>query len=336
MKQIKGIYTIRDVAQHHYWDIIFEWENIFSSILKAPLFPIGKKYDRIYRPSIIRKVLNRVNAYQLFDRFLLDGQNLNIAFHIGPPGTYSFHSRSNVLPIIVDFWKNENLRRLESIFRFSPAVVVTSREVFEYLQESDLQVKIMHLPLSLPDKYFGINHKRETHKDIDIIQLGRRNTTFDEYIDRFLVEFPATHYVHAVRKGSRSIMMSNKLGELGQVPKREQFIGLLLRSKISLVSAPGLDEDRERTGGFSPVTPRFLESAACACRLIGIYPGNADFDYYGIKEVCPAVTSFGQFRNVAVEYLSEQKRPDFSTFLEKHLTSKRAIELLNKLTSLND
>jgi hypothetical protein len=117
--------------------------------------------------------------------------------------------------------------------------------------------------------------------------------------------------------------------------KRADFIGLLKRSRISLVSAPGLDDDKIRTGGFSPVTPRFLESASCGCHLIGLYPQNADFEYYGIKEICNAVASFDEFKKVTLDYLNKTNPPDFTQFLEKHLTSNRAAELLSKLYKTN-
>jgi hypothetical protein len=154
-------------------------------------------------------------------------------------------------------------------------------------------------------------------------------------MNKFLIEFPNTHYVFAKRNGSEMVIISNKNGEVGVLKKREDFIELLTRSKISLVSAPGLDNDKSRTGGFSPVTPRFLESAACRCKLLGIYPQNADFEYFGIKEVCTDIANYEQFRKLAIDYLEDPAVPDFSSFLKRHVTSKRADELLNKIREPN-
>jgi hypothetical protein len=332
MIKISGIYTIRDTPQPHFWDIVFDWEDQMSITLGVPLIPVGKKYNQIYRPHILKKILNRFNAYQLWDQYFFSPQNYYLAFHIGPPGVYSFYTRNNIIPIIIDFWKQENIKRLESIFRISPAVFVTSREVFNYLKDIGARLKLEHLSLSLPDKY--AEPSNSLLRDIDIIQMGRSNATLDEYMNEFLRDFPNTNYVSGKKIGNEIHMISTQLGSMGVFKNRVDFINLLKRSRISLVSAPGLDDDKKRTGGFSPVTPRFLESAACGCKLLGLYPQNDDFEYYGIKEVCASVSSYDQFRDLACKYLTQKTIPDYANFLEGHLTSKRTNELLNKLQEL--
>ncbi len=329
MRQINGIYTIRDTPQPHYWDIVFEWEDELSSALHVPLVPVGKRYDKIYQPGFLKKVLNRLNAYQRCDQIFFTPKGYYIAFHIGPAGVYSFYTRNNVVPIIIDFWKNEDLRRLESVFGICPVVFVTSREVYNYLKETGVRLKVELLSLSLPDKYF--TQPNGSFRDIDIIQIGRSNAALDEFMIQYLKEYPETHYVCAKKTGSEVNIISNKTGVLGIFKNREDFIGLLKRSKVSLVSAPGLDNDKVRTGGFAPVTPRFLESAACGCKLIGIYPDNTDFNYYGIQEVCVSVQNYDQFKNILTSYLETKTIPDHQAFLQRHLTSKRANELLSKI-----
>lgn len=331
--EIKGIYTIRNTPQFQYWDIVFEWEDQISKTLGIPLVEVGKQYDEIYHPTWIKKILNRLNGYQYFDRLFFRPTSYYLAFHIGPAGVYSFYTRSNVIPIIIDFWKNENIRRLESVYRICPTVFVTSQEVYLYLKKEKISLNINHVSLSLPDKYLDID--KSGLRDIDIIQIGRSNSVFNDYMNRFLEEFPNVHYVSAKRKENEMVIVSNKSGEVGVINVREDFVKLLMRSKISLVSAPGLDQDKSRTGGFSPVTPRFFESAACGCKLLGIYPQNADFEYYGIREVCPSVKTYDEFRNLAIDYLDNSAVPDFTSFLKKHTTSNRANELLNKLRERN-
>jgi hypothetical protein len=333
MLRIGGIYTIRDTRQPHYWDIVFEWEDQMAITLGVPLIPIGKKFNKIYNPSTLKKILNRINFYQAKDRIFFHPKIYYIAFHIGPPGVYSFYTRNDVIPVIIDFWKYEDLRRLESIFQLSKIVLITSREVFNYLSPIVSRIKVEHLALSLPDKYLPAHDI--PIRDIDIIQIGRRNATFDLYMNQFLAEFPDTHYVSAKKIGEEIHIVSNQSGDMGIFAKREDFMSLLRRSKVSLVSAPGLDEDKSRTGGFSPVTPRFLESAACGCKLLALYLQNADFDYYKISQVAPVVTNYKHFRELANEYLMTDATPDYSHYLQAHLTSKRAKELLNKLQKVH-
>lgn len=325
MTSIKGIYTIRDTRQLSYWDIVFEWEDEFSSVLGVPLIRVGQRYDRISKPALPRKILNRLNGYQLADLFFKP-KDQYLAFHIGPPGSYSFYTRPDVVPVIIDFWKYEDLSRFEKIFRLSPVVLITSYEVFLYLKEKKVNLPLEHLALSLPDRFY--NKTQGGIRDIDMIQIGRRNAFLDSCMSRFLETHPDTHYVRAERTGDDYRIISNKHGDMGIFEDRASFINLLRRAKISLVSAPGMDEGDKRTGGFSPVTPRFLESAASGCWLIGAYPENDDFVWYGIREVCESVKAYDAFERQAIRYLADPKSPDYSTFLQRHLTSERARQLL--------
>lgn len=332
--EISGIYTIRDTPQPTYWDIVFEWEDQISQTLNVPLVYVGKRYDKIYQPGFGKKILNRLNIYQWIDRYFLLKEPKFLAFHIGPPGVYSFYTSMNVIPIIIDFWKHEDINRLEKIFKYSKVVFVTSKEVHNYLKSIQARVTLEHLSLSIPDKYLKL--PKGSTKDIDIIQIGRSNALFNEYVNKFLEMYPSTHYVSAKKINDEVEIVSNKHGSIGKNKSRAEFMNLLQRSKISLVSAPGIDEDRKRTGGFSPLTPRFFEGAACGCRLIGLYPQNEDFKYYGISQICPSVNTFSEFKSLVMKYLAESKTPDFRTFLENHLTSKKTNELLNKLRKAND
>lgn len=332
MVNIQGIYTIRDTPQPYYWDIVFEWENEFSKALNIPLIPVGKQYDRIYTPGLGKKLLNRINFFRLKDKYLFKPNEYYIAFHIGPPGIYSFYSRINVIPIIIDFWKTEDLKRFAEIFSQNIGVFVTSKEVYNYLVEKKIQINLHHLSLSLPDKYFP--ERNNFKKEIDLIQIGRKNAKLNQYIDNFLTEYPNLHYVHGEKVNGRIQMISNKNGNLGEFFDRDSFMNLLRQSKISLLSAPGLDDDVKRTGGFSPVTPRFLESAACGCQLIGVYPENDDFIHYDIGKICKYVNDYNTFKSIVLGFLDANSIPDYQAFLINHLSSKRAQELKHKLFEL--
>lgn len=331
MIEISGIYTVRDTTHPYYWDIVFEWEDELSKALNLPLIPVGKAYDEIYRPSICRKILNRVNFYQRVDQYLFKPTSYFIAFHIGPPGVYSFYCRKNVIPIIIDFWMTENLRRFESIFSLSEIVFVTSRQVYNYLLKKKVRVKLDHLALSVPDSI--LSQKYDQRRIYDIIQLGRQNDKLTGYVKKLLKEFPEINYVFAEKISGSINMISTQQGNLGKFDSRDSFLSLLRKSKISLLSAPGLDGDAERTGGFSPVTPRFLESAACGCRLVGIYPENDDFAFYEINKICSNIVSYDNFRRTILTFLDSQEIPGYQDYLSNHLTSKRAFKLEEKFKS---
>lgn len=330
MVELGGIYTIRNTAHPYYWDIVYEWEDELAKALDIPILPVGEEYDKIYTPSIGKKILNRLNFYQRKDHYLFNPARYYLAFHIGPPGVYSFHSRKNVIPIIIDFWKSEDLKRFESIFSLSDFVFVTSKEVYNYLLGKNVKTKLGHLALSLPDKIFY--QRSDEKKKFDLIQVGRQNGELTQYVKLLIKEFPDINYVRGEKNDRVLQMVSTRDGNLGEFASRESFLNLLKQTKISLLSAPGLDVDGERTGGFSPVTPRFLESAACGCHLIGVYPENADFAYYGIDQICANVHDYKSFRDTILKFLRDEKIPDYRDFLANHVTSRRAMELKAKLS----
>ncbi|MEJ7645118.1 MAG: hypothetical protein WKF87_11025 [Chryseolinea sp.] len=334
MIKLAGIYTIRDTSQPYYWDIVFDWEDQISKTLAIPLISVGRRFDRIYKPDLSRKILNRLAIYKKLDEKFFTPSKYYLAFHIGPPGVYSFHCRKDVIPIIIDFWKHENLKRLESILALNEIVFISSREVFEFLLQENTTLRLAHLGLSLPDKL--LSPSKDILKTYDLIQFGRQNEKMAEYVSRLLRDHPRIHYVYAENIEGKVNMISNHHGTLGEFLSRQSFLNLLMKTRISLLSAPGLDKDRVRTGGFSPVTPRFLESAACGCHLIGIYPQNSDFDYFDINSVCSQPSDYESFERLVLKLLSEKNPPDHSSFLRRHVTSLRAVELLKKISSSNE
>jgi hypothetical protein len=324
MINIVGIYTTRDTKQPYYWDVVYEWEDQLSASLNVPLISIGKKYDRIYKPSVFKKILNRINFYQTVDKFFFKPSGYFLAFHIGPPGVYSFHSRKDVIPLIIDFWKTEDLQRFESIFSLNRYVGISSREVYEFLMSKNLKLNLQHVPLSLPDRMFALRQKITTKRNFDIVQFGRQNRNLEGYMKALLAEFPEINYVYAQRVNNRLEMVSTINGKLGSFDSRSEFLDLLRNTKICLLSAPGLDDDKVRTGGFSPVTPRFLEGAACGCHLVGIFPDNPDFAYNTIDKICVNVKTYDSFRSTILKCLSSVPQPDHTEYLKSHVTSRTA------------
>lgn len=333
MIELAGIYTIRDTVHPYYWDVVYEWEDELSKVLGIPLIYVGKKYDKIYKPSFGRKILNRLDFYRIADHLFFMPNKYYLAFHIGPPGVYSFHSRKNVLPIIIDFWKSENLQRFDSIFSLSKFVFVTSKEAYQYLLDKKLKINLNHLALSLPDRL--VNRTSNKKREFDMVQIGRQNEQLNQYTNRLLSEFPDINYVYGKKVDNKIQMVSSINGILGEFTSRESFLDLLNQTKVSLLSAPGLDDDVERTGGFSPVTPRFLESAACRCHMVGTYPENDDFAYFEINKICVNVKDYEGFRKAVLDCLQSNRLPDYLDYLKEHITSKRAIELSGKISLHN-
>lgn len=330
---IAGIYTVRDTPQPYYWDVVFEWEDEFAQTLQIPLIPVGEKYDKIYQPSLLKKVLNRLNYYQWKDKQADEPENYFLAFHMGVPGVYSFYTHPAVIPVIIDFWKHQDLKKFQQVFAATQAVVVTSKEVYNYLKRVGVSIKLEHVSLSLPDQHY---QQQYHNKDIDVIQIGRQNRTLNVYMEQLLMEFPSINYVYTEKRGAHVTNVSTKYGALTESSTRTAFLKLLQRSKISLLSAPGIDieEDRKRTGGFSPVTPRFLESAACGCHMVGLFPDNDDFKYYEVERACKKIEDYTMFRETILSNLKSDKLPNHQDFINKHLSSVKAQELKYKLLQI--
>jgi hypothetical protein len=169
-------------------------------------------------------------------------------------------------------------------------------------------------------------------KDIDIIQIGRKNEVINAYMGEFLSKHPEINYIRQEMINSRFHYVSSKYGDLGSFDTRESYVKLLRRCKISLLSSPGEDKSKD-TGGYNPVTPRFYESAANYCYMLGRYPDNADFKYCNISEVCEKIVDFNSFENSIKNKLNKSfdQFDRYDAFLENHFTSKRVHQLVNDL-----
>ena len=90
----------------------------------------------------------------------------------------------NVIPIIIDFWGTENTQRFEKIFYKSPAVVVSSKQVYNYLKSKRINLNLLHLPLSLPDKY--MLRDLGSDREIDVVQMGRQNSQLAQFMEQLM------------------------------------------------------------------------------------------------------------------------------------------------------
>jgi hypothetical protein len=109
-------------------------------------------------------------------------------------------------------------------------------------------------------------------------------------------------------------------------------MNLLRSSKISFYSTPGIDGGEIRTGGFNPVTPRYLELLSAQCLLLGKYPANEETNFYELEKVCPNIISYNHFELTLLKYLNQTDIAfeEYNVILEKHYTSCRS-QLLKDL-----
>jgi len=243
----------------------------------------------------------------------------------------SFHT-----PIIIDFWKHQNIDQFVKAYQSCPLILVSSREAYEFLIEKKCPLRLYHWPLSLPDKHLADDNALPK-KDIDVIQAGRSNPVFDDYMERFLKNKPNTHYVYRKSINNKLVYYSTKHGNLNVGESRDEYFDLLARSKIALYSSPGVDGGTDRTGGFNPITPRLLESIAKHCHVLARYIENSDVYYYGVQDKCPNIATFAQFslqiERLLSEPLTERDKANNKSFLAPHLSKMRVSQLKKILTN---
>ena len=236
-------------------------------------------------------------------------------------------NKTNVIPYIIDYWKRYDAL-FEKHFAHFPVVYISGLEVYEYLKAKRTKVKIKHLPLSISDRYMSL-FEEQVIKDIDIINVGRKNKVMDEYIQQFLLKYPNTNYVHREMENGENIYYSSIHGRLGTLTAREDLLKILSRSKIAIVTSPGLDGGEQRTGGFNPVTPRVFEAAIGKCYMIGKYEKNSEYYSFGLDKLVEMPNSYIEFETIVQDKLMTpfNRTDDYAAFLTANLNSVRIAQL---------
>jgi hypothetical protein len=210
----------------------------------------------------------------------------------------------NVIPIYLDV-SEKDISKIVYETQYLPCYFVTSLDIFNLIKKNDISSKCHYLPLSVSDKYLSENIP---NKSIDVLQLGRKNTVLHEYMLKYCEEFPKTNYIYQLSNGNLNYE-STIYGNIGEFSDRHEFIELLSRSKISLVSTPGCDNSRKFGDGIDFITPRFYESAAHYCYMLGRYTNNEEAKELEIESICANMYSIDYSmkkilqRNVLKKYI---------------------------------
>lgn len=310
LPHIARIVSNRDCSNWPSWLMVYEWEDILSQTLSANIAPLSdwvKLSDNCHN----------VNGYDLC--FIQLANNLE-----------RFIGKPRFLPVIMDLWENDIEPFMQHSVHFE-LLFVTSFKAFTMLREHGCS-KVVYLPYSFPDQYLSDSLPP---KDVDIIQFGRTNPVLDGYMSRLLQRYPHLNYVTTVQHDGKIHFHSSQHGLLEASDTRQKFMTMLGRSTISLVSTAGMDGSRD-TGGFDPVSPRFYESVAGYCRLIGRFPHNEEFVFLGFEQIAERVESYYQFEALVLNYLGRpfDRLAEYQELLKRHTTSTRAVLIENALRQL--
>lgn len=316
--RLKKIITYRGEGRGVDFDIVYEWEDMIASSLDVPFYydnPEQRWKSRLCRlfPFYAKsKVTNEMAFMFVMQPLLL------------PNGT----NKKNIIPCIIDFYEKspEKLQEFYKKYERNPVVLISSREVVDFLKAQNCPLKIIHWGLSISDKY-EIKEQTSYAKKYDIIMMGRQNPKFVEWVERYSLN----HHVSVLTRHDGDMGMgyySNDGTFITSAKSREEYIALMRSCRIGLYATPGMDGGDLRTNGFNQVTPRFLEYVSSQCHIVARYSKNSDTDYYELETICASIETYEQFEE-RIDYCltHEIDKAFYANYLSKHYTSSRISEL---------
>lgn len=315
------------------FDIIFEWENILAQQLNIPILirsPLEFKFDEICR-KIYKKV--KIPFYRWFS--LVDKRDKYvIMFDASTKRQDGIYNNRNYIPCLIDYFlADDEYQMFIKAYRRNPLVLVSSREVYEYLVKKGCPVNIEHFPLSLPD---GLWQDEAFEKMYDLVMFARQNPLLVKYIDIYEKRHPDFKLVRRKYENGHYIYYLSVTGEfVSYGDSREDYWKMVSQSKIAVYTTPGMDGTRSDANGWNQVTPHFLEEIAGQCHIIARYPNNTDTRWYEMEQICTSVNNYEEFENLMDEYRNtEVDLKKYKSYLNRHFTSKRA-ELLKEIMEGN-
>ncbi len=345
---LAAILSTRSYLKAPLYHLIYEWEDNLAAALKVPVLNALPPFRRALINGFSRKLLRAAGP-----RVLATASNLAetanifrpsngyyLVYELGANTEPNFSTSPKAIPAFIDLWKHTDWPAFEKLYKACPLVLISSLETLEYLKSIGCSLNLAHFPLSLSDEHRaapGTVYK----KKYDILLAGkldvRTSQILRDYLQTFAQKYPKVEYLYQQEINGEFHYVSNQRGPIGKFQSRESYIELLQSSKISFYSTPGLDGGEKRTGGFNPVTPRYLELLNAQCLLLGRYPDNEETRFYELPRVCPNITSYEQFEQVVLGYLAQERAPLelYNEILQKHYTSQRAIQLQQLLKQLN-
>lgn len=322
------IYSDRYYQTGANYHLVYEWEDELARDLKIPIQNSPFPSDNIFT-KISGKIGNRFfsnDLTSLFNKQKLD-EGKYLYFEMSPKKTISFSNYKNAIPVIIDFWNKSNIESFKYAYRKCEYLLVTSLEIMKFLEKENLGSKLIHFPLSLPDKYKIDPHNSDQkfHKKYDIVLAGRTNPILWSYLKEYEKYNPDLEYLYQELQKGELYYRSNKNGIVGNFHSREDYIGLIKSAKVSFYSTPGIDGGETRTEGFNPITPRFFELLASGCHIIARYPNNEESEFYQLDTICPSIKNYEQFKKQLDLALNSKTQPikKNAEYLSNHYTSTR-------------
>jgi hypothetical protein len=332
---IEELWTLRSMDHQVFRQIVERWEDDVSHILGLNMIDVSQ-YER-HSQRKLGAVLRRVDPT---GRFVDDCGRLRcrsvevlaLMFHIFAPNFGNYYAiQGESIPVVIDWWRNSLESGCRALSR-CPVVVVTNSELPSELRSHGYRGEIIYCPLAVESAVLSLSPT----KKVSLVQVGRRNQFLHCWAMDYVIANPSMEYLYADFSTGYPKWHSTKRGYIEVGSDRNSYLKLLGSARIALVSSPGIDGGEIRTGGFNPVTPRFYESAALGCQLVGRYPRDGiDFVANDVSSVCPHVESYSDFCEIVDAAINGQavKAQVLRAFAERHSGEAMARRLRESLQS---
>lgn len=321
MNNVHAVVSKRKYEKWPSWFVVYEYEDIIAKELGMPIELLKDEHavrmkERLYRHLGIS-----------FSKFSSSVDKWKLIFVMSSEGMVSY-TYPNCIPFFLDT-PAYTVNNVIAYTKKLPFFFVSCLDFFSLLKKSGCN-NVHYIPLSVSDQYITDALPK---KKIDVIQVGRKNYLLHEWMLRYCEEHKEVEYVYKA-DGTDMTYSSTMRGDIGKFESRSEYMEMLKLAKVSLVSTPGCDGNRD-FGGIDFVTPRFYESAACYCQMVGRYSENAEIGLIGIKSVCSNVSNYDEFSHIINVSLRKNKSIDivaYKDFLKKNCTSQRAKEIKRIVT----
>lgn len=312
------------------FNIVFEWEDIIAKELGLNIRKPGEwayalfywRIETFHLTSIYNKILKK--------------KDLSLQF-IMQAGTRPISLiNKNTIPVIIDFWLEEkDLDAFYKAYRNVPLILVTNREVYDFLKENSCPLPVEHWALSFPDQY-ALSPHHTANKEYDFCIFGRPNPFFIRLLEEYCHRHPEFKYIRNNGDINHRQYIDNRGNVIAEDAGRESYLEMIRRTKISCYTTPGIDEAKSQTTRYNQVTPRLFEMLCNGCQVIGHYPDTADVNWYGIRKIVPNVNSYEEFETALDKLRTEDFHyEDVHQFMQKHYTSSRIPQLIDILKKYN-
>lgn len=331
------ILTSRRFNKHPVWHLVYEWEDVFSSVLNIKLqdrkifYFFVKAILKVSRPV---KFFNRERMLYWFDdlQFNFLNKKDNLCIHIYPRSKYYFSFRTkHMVPWIIDFDKDVSIKEFQNTYSKHKLVLISSLNALNYLNERTNNLNLKHLPLSISDRHQLSRVTYFKNRQYDLIFPGRPNKTLLQWAKVFGESNPWFEWFSYKNIDNRNLYVSNKGREI-ECRTRNAYLDLLKNCKVAVYTTQKVDGN---IMSLDHITAKLFELVYTGCLLIGMYSETDESKAFHVSEICPAVSNYNDFETTLKNYIDQARKEEdflkYKKFLDANRTSLNAKKLLKLL-----